>query len=80
MSDDVRAVPLDAEQHDFLEELGFQYQRAGDGRTATKLLAICLAWKASRSIDTPFHIDESGGQAEQFSVKVHDPQLRVVDR
>ena len=67
-----RAVPLDEEQFLFIEGLGKDFIRVGDQDTATKLLAIALAWKVSRDVPEPLEndrdfrcwIDESGGLAE----------------
>jgi hypothetical protein len=68
VSDDVRAVPLDAEQFSLIEELGLEKMRAGEHETATRLLAIALAWKVSPPTTPPrvfrCNVDESAGLAE----------------
>lgn len=67
-----RAVPLTEEQYLFIEDLGKEFIRAEQHETATKLLAIALAWKVSPIVHygNAFFgcdIDESAGMAE-----VHD--------
>lgn len=49
MSEDVRAVPIDAEQHALIEEIGLELV-AKDYARASKLLAIALAWRVSPAI------------------------------
>lgn len=44
---ELRAVPLDQGQCEFLEQLGFDLMRSGRHEEATKLLAIALAWRGA---------------------------------
>lgn len=56
-----RSVPLDEEQFLFIEGLRKDFIRVGDQETATKLLAIALAWKVSPIVRFGCDVDESAG-------------------
>lgn len=73
-----RSVPLTEEQYLFIEDLGKELLRAAQHETATKLLAIALAWRVSPEVPNVFAcdgIDESAGMAEL--VNLHDFSRRV---
>ena len=61
-----RSVPLTEEQYLFIEDLGKELMRAAQHETATKLLAIALAWRVSPEVPDVFacDIDESAGMAD----------------
>jgi len=52
-----RSVPLSEEQYLFIEDLGKEFMRAAQHETATKLLAIALAWRVSPTVREPLEND-----------------------
>jgi len=54
---EARSVPLTEEQYLFVEDLGKEFMRAAQHETATKLLAIALAWRVSPTVREPLEND-----------------------
>jgi len=72
MSEDVRAVPVDAEQHALIEEIGLELIKT-DYTRGSRLLWIALAWKVSPPARTArvfrCEPDESAGMADVVELR-----------